>query len=82
MTQKKPYNIRAQALCVIEVTAKLGGLTTVETIGRIYNPTYNEQGEKIAKPSWVSKVNKALEEFVNIDTTVDLATINSLKNQV
>ena len=24
MTQKKPYNIRAQALCVIEVTAKLG----------------------------------------------------------
>lgn len=58
------------------------GLTTIETIGRIYNPTYNEQGEKIAKPSWVSKVNKALEEFVNIDTTVDLATINSLKNQV
>ena len=25
LTQKKPYNIRTQALCVIEVTAKLGG---------------------------------------------------------
>lgn len=57
------------------------GLNTVESIGRIYNPTYNSNGEKIAKPSWVTKVNNALEEFVNIDTTIDLNTVKSLKNK-
>jgi len=32
LTQKKPYNIRTQALCVIEVTAKLGGFGIVDII--------------------------------------------------
>ena len=31
------------------------GLTTVEDIGRIYNPMFNESGVKIAKPTWVYK---------------------------
>ena len=55
------------------------GLTTVEDIGRVYNPTINENGVKIAKPSWVSKVNNALSEFTGLDTTMDIATLNSLK---
>ena len=55
------------------------GLTTVEDIGRVYNPTINENGVKIAKPSWVSKVNNALSEFTGLDTTMDIATLNSFK---
>ena len=56
------------------------GLTTVESIGRVYNPTFNEQGVKIAKPSWVSKVNNALDEFSNIDINIGIAEVLTLKN--
>ncbi len=55
------------------------GLTTVEDIGRVYNPTYNEDGVKIAKPSWVSNVNNALDEFINIDTNISIAEVLALK---
>lgn len=55
------------------------GLTTVESIGKVYNPTYNENGVKIAKPSWVSKVNNALNNFTDMDTNIDLATLKTLK---
>lgn len=56
------------------------GLTTVESIGRVYNPTFNEQGVKIAKPSWVSKVNNALDEFSNIDINIGIAEVLTLKS--
>ena len=56
------------------------GLTTVEAIGRVYNPTYNEAGVKIAKPSWVNKVNNALDEFTNIETEITIAEVLALKN--
>lgn len=56
------------------------GLTTVEAIGRVYNPTYNEVGVKIAKPSWVNKVNNALDEFTNIETEITIAEVLALKN--
>lgn len=54
------------------------GLTTVESIGRIYNPTYNESGVKIAKPSWVTNVTKAMNNYVTMDT-VDIESLLSLK---
>lgn len=55
------------------------GLTTVETIGKIYNPVFNENGEKIARPTWVVNVNKAKENYLEIDE-VDTSLLNSLKN--
>ncbi len=54
------------------------GLTTVESIGRIYNPTYNESGVKIAKPSWVTNVTNAMNDYANMDT-VEIETLLSLK---
>ena len=56
------------------------GLTTVEDIGRVYNPTYNENGVKIAKPSWVNKVNNAIDEFIDMDKHITLEEVISLKN--
>ena len=56
------------------------GLTTVESIGRVYNPTYNEQGVKIAKPSWVSKVNNAMTEFVNVNTEISIEEVLAFKS--
>ena len=56
------------------------GLTTIETIGKVYNPTYNENGIKVAKPSWVKNVTKALDEYTNYDIFVDISVLNSLKN--
>lgn len=55
------------------------GLTTVEDIGRVYNPTYNENGVKIAKPSWVSKVNNAIDEFINMENDISIAEVLALK---
>ena len=56
------------------------GLTTVEDIGRVYNPTYNENGVKIAKPSWVSKVNNAMTEFVNVNTEISIEEVLAFKS--
>ena len=56
------------------------GLITVEDIGRVYNPIFNESGVKIANPSWVSKVNNAMDEFVNIEAEISVAEILALKN--
>lgn len=55
------------------------GLTTVETIGKVYNPMFNDNGIKIAKPIWVANVTKAMEEFSDRGY-VDIATLNTLKN--
>lgn len=55
------------------------GLVTVEDIGKVYNPTYNENGVKIAKPSWVNKVNNALEEFRGMVTVVSVSQVMTLK---
>lgn len=55
------------------------GLTTVEAIGKIYNPMFNESGIKIAKPAWVYNVTKAMEEFADIQD-VDTTMLMSLKN--
>lgn len=55
------------------------GLTTVESIGRVYNPTFNENGIKVAKQSWVNSVTKELENFKNLNQPVDISTLNILK---
>ncbi len=54
------------------------GLTTVESIGRVYNPMYNENGVKIAKPSWVANVTNAMSDYVAMDS-VEIEDLLSLK---
>ena len=39
------------------------GLTTVETIGRKYNPIKTANGKKTANPTWVSNVTKYMSKF-------------------
>lgn len=39
------------------------GMDTIEKIGIIYNPTLDNNGNKVAKPSWVYNVNHCLEDF-------------------
>lgn len=50
------------------------GLTTVESIGRVYCPTYNASGYKIASPHWVNLVRTAMNKYANsyTDVSVDL----------
>jgi len=50
------------------------GLTTVESIGRVYCPTYSSSGYKIASPHWVNLVNKAMNKYADsyTDISVDL----------
>lgn len=55
------------------------GLTTVETIGRVYNPMYNEQGVKIAKPTWVSHVNNAMSNYQDILDITNVSEILTLQ---
>lgn len=56
------------------------GLTTVESIGKIYNPTYDSNGQKIAKPVWVTNVNRAMEKYGEFGN-VDVNLLNALKNK-
>ena len=54
------------------------GLTTVESIGRVYNPMYNENGVKIAKPSWVANVTNAMSNYSTMNP-VEIEDLLSLK---
>lgn len=44
------------------------GLNTVETIGKVYNPVY-ENGVKKASPTWVVNVNKAINEYQKLEAS-------------
>jgi len=53
------------------------GLITVEQIGLVYNPTFNENGVKIAKPTWVYNVTNAIDKYLEyqpITNIVDITT--------
>lgn len=54
------------------------GLTTVESIGRVYNPMYNENGVKVAKPSWVANVTNAMSNYSTMNP-VEIEDLLSLK---
>ncbi len=51
------------------------GLNTVATIGRVYNPVINEEGQKIASPTWVTNVTKAIDEYQEMDQDISLEKI-------
>lgn len=58
------------------------GLTTVESIGRIYNPIFNENGKKIANPSWVKNVNRAISKYENISVITEVGEIVAINEAV
>ena len=39
------------------------GLTTVNSIGRVYCPVTNEYGQKVASPHWINLVNTARNKY-------------------
>lgn len=53
------------------------GLTTVESIGYIYNPTTNEAGQKIANPGWVMKVNNAKSHYYDVAEITDISELTA-----
>lgn len=58
------------------------GLITVEEIGRVYNPTFNEAGVKVAKASWVNNVNIAIENYINMNEEVNIDMLMNLKTEL
>lgn len=58
------------------------GLTTVEAIGVVYNPRFDANGNKIASPSWVSKVNNALYTYEEYQSIQTLSEVISLAEEV
>lgn len=53
------------------------GLITVEDIGLYYNPIDNN-GARIANPTWVTNVNNAINNYINYND-IDINVLNSLK---
>ena len=55
------------------------GLTTLESIGRVYCPTITDQGYKIASPHWINLVNKAATKYKNYTGEIKIIDILNLK---
>ncbi len=51
------------------------GLNTIESIGVVYNPTYNANGIKIANPHWVNLVNSAKAMYANTYSEVAVSEL-------
>lgn len=51
------------------------GLDTKEKIGRVYCPTFNEYGEKVASSHWIGLVNKAMKYYEN---SYEVVEVNAL----
>ena len=51
------------------------GLTTLESIGRVYCPVYNEYGNKIASPHWINLVNTAKSKYKNFRGEINIQDI-------
>lgn len=51
------------------------GLNTVESIGRVYCPTFTEDNKKIASPHWVKLVKTAKNKYKGTDTRVSVENL-------
>ena len=56
------------------------GLDTVEEIGVVYNPTFNENGVKIAQPSWVYNVKSCLNRFESFKGITNVSELKLFLN--
>lgn len=55
------------------------GLNTVAKIGRVYCPTYDDFGNKIASPHWIKLVNTAIYKYSKYDYNNSISTLQSKK---
>ena len=53
------------------------GLTTLESIGRVYNPTFDANGNKVANPYWLNLVNKTKLYYTDTAPEVTIEQLNS-----
>lgn len=60
------------------------GLNTVSSIGRKYNPIIGDNGIKVANPTWVNNVTKAMDNYLVNEIDADITNLLSLQlnNQV
>ena len=78
----KHENIEIGVLKYIRLLSKNyygNGLTTLESIGRVYCPVINEQGNKIASPHWINLVNNAARKYENYTGEITIKDILNLK---
>lgn len=52
------------------------GLTTKESIGKIYCPTYDANGNKVASAHWINLVNKAMRYYENSYQVLSVSDLN------
>ena len=48
------------------------GLTTLESIGRVYCPTTNEYGQKVASSHWINLVNTAKNKYSKYTQNIEI----------
>lgn len=51
------------------------GLNTPAKIGRVYCPTYDERGNKIASPHWIGLVNTAIKKYQKYNPDIQIETL-------
>lgn len=51
------------------------GLTTLESIGRIYCPIINASGQKVARPHWINLVNAAKSKYKDSYEVITVANL-------
>lgn len=56
------------------------GLTTLESIGRIYCPAKDASGNKVASGHWINLVKKAMAKYQGTYEEVDIETLNLIKS--
>lgn len=52
------------------------GLNTVSKIGRVYCPTYDDFGNKIASPHWINLVNTAIYKYSNYNLVNSISDVH------
>lgn len=51
------------------------GLNTLESIGRVYCPAYDKNGQKVASSHWINLVSKAKEYYSGDDSDISIAML-------
>ena len=74
----KYRNIEYGVLSYIRLLSKnyySKGLNTVAKIGRVYCPTYDNFGNKIASPHWINLVNTAKKKYSKYDLEITMSEL-------
>lgn len=75
----KYKNIEYGVLSYIRLLSKSyfgRGLTDLYSIGRVYNPVFTENGQKIANPHWINLVTSAASKYAGTYTEISVTQLN------